>query len=319
MSELTIHTAKTLVFEGRKMIDFKVGTQEIMPIKGYNMTTALSYASLILEGMTGKDKATPILEICSPKSILKSVYEMVSNGYDPSKNECYFIPMGNEMTCKSSIFGVVKQAIRENVILDGSSYVVRKNDIYKSTQKDGSLYRTVLRHDYDSFSDRGEIIGAYALLSLPNGEIHLEEMSFPDIQVSWSQSKTGGAIHRKFPEEMARKTVMRRALKYHFASSKLTELDAQAEIETGTQEIVLDQMGRYAPMMGIQEEIQEHTVLNQGLRDLGKQLRDGEISVEDFEKARIESLKKTNVALIPQVDKENEARANTATHEIHAA
>lgn len=44
--------------------------------------------------------------------------------------------------------------------------------------------------------------------------------------------------------------------------------------------------------------VERKTVLNQGLRDLEKQLLDGKISVEAFEKARIESQKKANIALL---------------------
>ena len=65
------------------------------------------------------------------------------------------------------------------------------------------------------------ILGAYAIYELNDGTVDTEIMNMSQIQASWEQGATNGKspAHKKFPDQMAIKTVINRACKLLIRSS----------------------------------------------------------------------------------------------------
>jgi recombinational DNA repair protein RecT len=93
--------------------------------------------------------------------------------------------------------------------------IVYANDTYSNNGVDKAP-----THSQQVFGDKGEVVGAYCVVKLPNGDYLTEEMDKAKLDEvrATSKSTTGkGAQYspwNTFPEEMMRKTVVKRAAKY---------------------------------------------------------------------------------------------------------
>lgn len=154
----------------------------------------------------------PVLEVCTRESIEQVVQNYVSKGLNISKNQCYLVCYGNTLTLQESYFGKQKQAnayagvtINSNVIYEGEkvNIVVRPNGT------------KIIEHtpDFSKFNV-DKIVGAYAIAVNDNGDVvDSDIMTMAEIKKSWAKSQSGGDVHKQFPVEMARKTVIGRLAK----------------------------------------------------------------------------------------------------------
>lgn len=154
----------------------------------------------------------PVLEVCTRESIEQVVQNYVSKGLNIAKNQCYLVCYGNALTLQESYFGKQKQAnayagvtINSNVIYEGEkvNIVVRPNGT------------KIIEHtpDFSKFNV-DKIVGAYAIAVNDKGEVvDSDIMTIAEIKKSWAKSQSGGDVHKQFPVEMARKTVIGRLAK----------------------------------------------------------------------------------------------------------
>lgn len=154
----------------------------------------------------------PVLEVCTRESIEQVVQNYVSKGLNIAKNQCYLVCYGNTLTLQESYFGKQKEAnayagitINSNVIYEGEkvNIVVRPNGT------------KIIEHtpDFSKF-DTNKIIGAYAIAVNDKGEVvDSDIMTMKEISQSWAKSSSGGTVHKEFPVEMTRKTVIARLAK----------------------------------------------------------------------------------------------------------
>lgn len=154
----------------------------------------------------------PVLEVCTRESIEQVVQNYVSKGLNIAKNQCYLVCYGNTLTLQESYFGKQKEAnayagitINSNVIYEGEkvNIVVRPNGT------------KIIEHtpDFSKF-DTNKIIGAYAIAVNDKGEVvDSDIMTMKEIRQSWAKSSSGGTVHKEFPVEMTRKTVIARLAK----------------------------------------------------------------------------------------------------------
>lgn len=83
-----------------------------------------------------KFQADPKLMACEPASIANALLDMTISGLNPSKSQCYFIPMGNKCVLMTSYFGkqcAVKRIkgvkdIRADVIYKGTGYELKLDE-----------------------------------------------------------------------------------------------------------------------------------------------------------------------------------------------
>lgn len=232
-NELVIKTQEDLVGYANNFIK----QNNIIVSKNYNVSNAM--VSLFNNVLSVKDKNGKMaLETCTPMSIQNAIAECINKELTPSKNQTYFIPYGNELKSQDSYFGNSKRA-RDVAGVDIHSKVVREGDkIDAEMRANGTM---LIRHKPNLLCLDKPIIMAYAVASDMNtGEvIDSDIMSMTEIKKSWAKSRSGGAVSKEFPHEMARRTVTNRLAKHIINTSDdsrkvyITDIDGK-RIEVGS-------------------------------------------------------------------------------------
>ena len=196
----------------------------------YSVGNALNSAYLILSDTS---KGQPLLDKCDQGSVIKALMNMAIQGLSPAKNQCYFIPYGNQLVMQRSYFGSISVVKRLSNVKDIQAQVVHKDDKFKIGGKDGVL---VVKEFEPSFENLDKpIIGAFAWIEDINGNRTYTVMTKKDIDTSWSHAKTK-KVQNEFPEEMAKRTVINRAAKFYINSSSDNDLFVKAVNETTSNE-----------------------------------------------------------------------------------
>ncbi|EPZ6677834.1 recombinase RecT, partial [Escherichia coli] len=112
-----------------------------------------------------------------------------------------------------SYMGLLHLAQVTGAIQWGQCKLVYEKDIYESNGIDCAP-----THKYNPFVDRGARIGGYCVVKTSEGDYLTEEMSNREIEVIRACSKAGNnggsSPWDSFPDEMARKAIVKRASKY---------------------------------------------------------------------------------------------------------
>lgn len=196
----------------------------------YSVGNALNSAYLILSDNT---KGQPLLDKCDQGSVIKALMNMAIQGLSPAKNQCYFIPYGNQLVMQRSYFGSISVVKRLSNVKDIQAQVVHKDDTFKIGGENGVL---VVKEFEPSFENLDKpIIGAFAWVEDLNGNRTYTVMTKKDIDTSWSHAKTK-KVQNEFPEEMAKRTVINRAAKFYINSSSDNDLFVQAVNDTTSSE-----------------------------------------------------------------------------------
>ena len=194
--------------------------------KDYNYTNEFMSAMLILQETTDRDKK-PVLQSCSRASIENALIEMVTDGLSMRKKQCYPVAYGGKLQCQRSVYGNTCIARRFG-LKDINASVIYKGDIFKFHKENA---KTLIDSHEQSFENinNDNIIGAYAVAVMDDGEIISEVMTMDQIKQAWQQGygykENGNGTHQKFPDQMAMKTVKNRLLKYINNSHTSTEID----------------------------------------------------------------------------------------------
>lgn len=179
----------------------------------YNVANALMGAYLTLKETKDKN-GKALLETCSQVSIANSLMDMATLGLSVQKKQGYFIAYGGQCQFQRSYFGNITIArrfglkdIHAEVIYEGDNFVYHIEDGNKVLDKHEQSIANI---------DNDKIIGAYAVVIMQDGTKMLEVMNMKQIKQSWQQGygyKEGSGTHSKFADQMAKKTVINRALK----------------------------------------------------------------------------------------------------------
>lgn len=184
----------------------------------YSPENALQSAWLMLQDVQTRDKK-PVLEACSRNSIAMSLFKTVQMGLNPAKTQCYFIPYGKDLTCQPSYFGQVLIAKRAGLKDVKANLILEGDDFNYNIESDGR--KVVTQHDQPFQNFGNKIIGAYCVITLPDGVQDTDIMTIDQIKQSWEQGapKGNSPAHRNFEGEMAKRTVTNRAIKMFVNSS----------------------------------------------------------------------------------------------------
>jgi recombination protein RecT len=184
----------------------------------YSPENALKSAWLTLQEVKDKDNR-PALQVCTQESIMNALLDMVVQGLNPSKKQCYFIVYGPKLICQRSYFGdqALAQRVRPNSEIYAS--VIYQGDTFETEMIRGRTTIAVHKSKLEN-QKLDKIIGAYCgIVDKETGEdLGCEVMTMAQIQKSWGMSKTynpGGqkGTHHDFPDQMALRTVIRRRCK----------------------------------------------------------------------------------------------------------
>lgn len=144
-------------------------------------------------------------------SLKNAIVNIASIGIslNPALKHAYLVPRSGVVCLDISYMGLMNIAQKTGAILWGQSKLVYKNDKYTNTGID-----TAPIHEQQTFGDKGDIVGVYCTVKLPSGEYLTEEMDIATLNKIKSASKAANGPWKTWPEEMMRKSVVKRASKY---------------------------------------------------------------------------------------------------------
>jgi len=219
----------------KKIDEFKAYGELRLP-HGYVVENALKSAYLtLLETKTKDDK--PVLEVCTKHSIANALLDMCVQGLSPMKKQCDFIAYGNKLTLVREYHGTVALAKRYGGVKSVYANIIYENDEFQYEIDGKTGLKKIVNHEQDFENiDNNKIRGAYAVLSLEDGSSFVEIMNIKQIRTSWQQGamKGNSPAHQKFPDEMAKKTVINRACKLFISTSSDEGIYEEEEVEKRT-------------------------------------------------------------------------------------
>jgi recombination protein RecT len=193
----------------------------------YAALSNLNISWLYMLGIKDKD-GNSVLMSCTPKSVQRSFLEMLYSGLSVVKKQCYLIPYGGELTFVSSYAGDELKAKRDGGVLSVIASAIYEGDKFAYEVEAESGIKRIKEHEQslDTIGNGTKIKGAYCVVTFKDGRRELTIMSKDQIIMSWNQRQGQGLspAHQKFTDEMACKTVKRRALKPIIGSSNDSSL-----------------------------------------------------------------------------------------------
>jgi Recombinational DNA repair protein (RecE pathway) len=241
---------KVVDLQARGAIDFP---------NNYSVGNALKSAYLMLQQATTRDKK-PVLQACTQESIANSLLDMVVQGLNPTKQQCYFIPYGNQLTLSRSYLGTIALTKRLKGVKDVVAYPIYKNDKL-DIGFDILTGKTKINEFKPALDHKAQdLIGALGIVVGENEILYLEYMNMEQIRNAWNQGtmKGNSPAHKNFPDQMAIKTVINRVCKKYvnaaddsdkiadLISKSAEEVDNELEIEmaenANVKELPLDEI-----------------------------------------------------------------------------
>jgi phage RecT family recombinase len=190
---------------------------------------------------------SPQLLKCSGESILVAVtnISLIGLSLNPAGKEAYLIPRwskalnGMEAVLEPGYVGLVKLLTDAGSVTAMNCQLVKENDAFKIDLADN---KNPVTHSIDPKVKRGNIIGAYALGTLVNGDRQVEYMALEEIEEIRGRSETYKAfVSEKIKActwvsdfgEMARKTVIKRIYKFLPRTDQMAKIDQAVQLDNG--------------------------------------------------------------------------------------
>lgn len=149
--------------------------------------------------------------LSNPTSAQNAIINVAAIGItlNPASKLAYLVPRDGMVCLDISYMGLLHLAQSTGSIKWGQCKLVYSNDTYESNGLD-----TAPTHKYNAFGDRGAVVGGYCTVKTADGDYLTEEMSLAEIKATEATSKAKNGPWKNFWEEMARKTIVKRASKY---------------------------------------------------------------------------------------------------------
>lgn len=241
--------------------------------KNYNYQSALKSAFFALNKVQDRNHQ-PALQVCTRESIANALLDMVNQGLNPAKTQCYFIIYGNEVQLQRSYFGTITVLKSLEEVKDIYADVIHQDDKFEIAAEEG---RMLIKEFEPKFQNLDKpLVGAFAVVERTDGQKVYTIMTKKQIDNSWSQAKTN-KVQNKFPEEMAKRTVLDRAAKMFVNTSDDSNLDFDAiqrttdnefednSTETQVRRNITQSANQedFEPVQEEQKQIQSNTQVNQ--------------------------------------------------------
>ncbi len=165
---------------------------------------------------------TPKLQECSPQSLVACIKQCAELGLEPggALGLAYLVPYGNVCTLIIGYRGLIELARRSGKLAQIEAHVIHANDEFKVEFG----LEPVLRHIPKLDGAEGAPKAVYCVARMTDGSKHVEVMTWDSVMKIKGRSKSGGSgPWTTDEEEMARKTVVRRAAKYLPLSPELAD------------------------------------------------------------------------------------------------
>lgn len=207
-----IQSANTALQNKRKPKSIQDYIQDMGPgIKAAlpSVMTPERFTRIALSAVSGNKK----LQECEPASFLGAMMTAAQLGLEPNTplGQAYLIPYGKKCQFQLGYKGLIDLAWRSGEVLDIQAEAVRENDFFEYELG----LDPKLKH-VPAEGDRGDPKRYYAVIRTKSGGSIYTVMSIEEIRAHakrFSQSYSSGPWQTNF-DEMAKKTVLKRALKY---------------------------------------------------------------------------------------------------------
>ena len=178
--------------------------------------------------------STPKLQQCTPQSFLGAMMTAAQLGVEPNTalGQAYLLPYDNrkkgvtECQFQLGYKGLIDLAYRS-----GEVSIIQAHEVYENDDFDYELgMEPRLRH-IPARANRGKVICYYAMFKTKDGGYGFDVMSIEDVQAhakKYSKAYGSGPWQTNF-DEMAKKTVLKKVLKYAPLKSDFVRAAAQDE------------------------------------------------------------------------------------------
>ncbi len=193
------------------------------------------FAMQIIEG-------SKYIQDCPLDSIRKAIINVASIGLslNPAEKLAYLVPRDGKACLDISYRGLVKIATDSGSILWAKAMLVYENDKFEFTGVDTKPIHQF--SPFDSKEDRGKLSGGYSIAKLHNGDYLIDAMSIAEMDEIRQSSKAKNGPWKTFPNEMYKKTLLRRGSKswpitqrFMQAEAVLNEHQGLTNLDTGAE------------------------------------------------------------------------------------
>ena len=218
MANTTTNTSAVIAKSGNRTVG-EASTKTIKDyLKAYEGEFAKALPSVLTPerftrmALTALTK-TPKLAQCAPSSFMGAMLEAAQLGLEPNTplGQAYLIPYGNKCQFQIGYKGLIDLAYRSEELRSIEAHEVYENDVFDF--EFGLNPKLVHK---PAIKDRGEVVWYYAVYHLVNGGCGFEVMSREDVETlarKYSKTFNNGPWQTDF-DEMAKKTVLKKVLKY---------------------------------------------------------------------------------------------------------
>ena len=198
----------------------------------YSVANALRTAWLQIQEVKDLNNR-PALEVCTRESVANALLYTVVQGLSPAKKQVYYIVYGNQLQAQRSYFGTMAATKRIPGVTEVWADVVYEGDEFKAQKHHGGWQ--IVQHDSAPENINPEKIRyAYAVIEREDEEPFTDVMTWAQIQQSWAKSRSKAqTVHKEFPDQMAKRTVINRACKMFFNTSDDSDMMIEAFNATG--------------------------------------------------------------------------------------
>ena len=189
-----------------------------------NVITPERFSRIAMTAVTN----TPKLAKCTPQSFIGALLIAAQLGVEPNTalGQAYLIPYGNQCQFQLGYKGALDLAYRTGEVRSITAEVVREGDVFEYELG----LNPKLRH-VPAQTGRGKPIFYHAVFKLVNGGEGFQVMSYEDVMEhakKYSKTFNNGPWQSAF-DEMAKKTVLKKLLKYMPLKTEFVKAVAQDE------------------------------------------------------------------------------------------
>lgn len=225
--------------------------------------------------MQAMEKNSFLMKVAArnPKSLQNAIVNIAAIGLslNPAMKLAYLVPRGNEVCFDPSYIGLIQLATECKSIKWAQAEVVRKRDtfIFNGLGEKPT-------HKMNPFEDRGEMIGVYVVAKTLDGEYLCSMMPISEINMirdktqayqSYKAGKAKQCPWVDYYDEMAKKTVIKRASKTWPKTDQTYRLDQAIELDNQVNKVDLSGSG---DAIATTAKSQEHDTIKSLLATLGK-------------------------------------------------
>lgn len=164
----------------------------------------------------------------NPGSLKSAILSVAAIGIslNPAVSHAYLVPRDGGICLDISYKGLVKLATDSGAIQWAKAVLVYENDTFKMK----GVWEPPV-HMYNPFDkNRGDLVGGYCLAKLSTGDYMVDAMTFEDMEKIRQTSKAKKGPWLTWPDEMRKKSLVKRASKSWPQSNGRDRLDEAVQI-----------------------------------------------------------------------------------------